>query len=915
MGADTISGGSGSDTYIFAAGDGAASIHSEVITEGSGFLITGTDRLVFEDVGVNGFRFAESTLFLGPTRIGFLANSSAFNTSDYVSVDATTQTFWDFFEEIELSGGTVYTEATGVTLYTSLGWTTLIGLSSNDTLIGGTANDTLRGNDGNDRLEGGLGDDTLIGGDGDDTLIGGAGADTMIGGAGSDRYELSFADAIFSITDTVLEVAGDTGIDTLYLDVDASEFILRSYEEGSSSADELLIAFRDFNSNLRYTTILIDTEDFWQHFERIELNDGTVFTQTTGVTVSASNSTGIQFAYGISSDDTLIGTDAQNSLFGRAGNDDLSGFLGDDFLYGGQGNDTLRGGGGDDDMYGETGDDTYIIGLDDGSTTVGALGNVIVESLGEGADHIHFDFAFNDLFMVDFVDGVNFGAQPAAIGLLWTTVVMTDPDRFWDHIELVTFSDGETWDASTGLTINGTGGTDVLNSMAIGTTLRGLDGFDFLNGADGNDTLIGGTNYDIMTGGLGDDTYQIGIGEGSSTKGAERLVEDLGEGTDTIEFRISDPSLLYITSVETIVHFGIRDPSLDILWSSVFETVADFWDYFERVTFEDGTVWDVTTGLTQNGTDNDDFQYATSAGDTLLGSFGEDKQFGNIGDDTLRGGMGDDAMNGGAGDDTYIIGLLEGSFTLGGDDRITEDAGAAGGYDTIHLTGIDPTQLTLAFDANYVHFGLPGGGGFDRWTKVSTPGTGASGFWDHIEEIRFDDGTVWTEANGGWRLFGTAGNDNIIGTDAGETIDGLGGNDFVNAGGGDDIILISGIGGLYTGGAGADTYVFETTDAGTFLNGMVRGVDKIDLSALLGDFGSILLRYDTDKGSEAVSLRNERRSFEEPTIVLDLIFDAIDFELEVQVSSVGSRSAGDLDGFSFEMSSADGLLSASDFIL
>ena len=51
-----------------------------------------------------------------------------------------------------------------------------------DLVFGGSGNDTIGGGDGNDTLDGGTGDDSLSGGDGLDTIYGGDGRDTLVGG-------------------------------------------------------------------------------------------------------------------------------------------------------------------------------------------------------------------------------------------------------------------------------------------------------------------------------------------------------------------------------------------------------------------------------------------------------------------------------------------------------------------------------------------------------------------------------------------------------------------------------------------------------------------------------------------------------------------------------------------------------------
>jgi uncharacterized protein len=88
----------------------------------------------------------------------------------------------------------------------------LDGGAADDRIYGGAGGDTLIGGIGNDQLFGEEGDDVLNGGEGADTLNGGAGADVMTGGAGHDVY---YADAL----DTLIELANG-GIDTVRSDDD-----------------------------------------------------------------------------------------------------------------------------------------------------------------------------------------------------------------------------------------------------------------------------------------------------------------------------------------------------------------------------------------------------------------------------------------------------------------------------------------------------------------------------------------------------------------------------------------------------------------------------------------------------------------------------------------------------------------------
>src|SRR5204862_536600 len=212
VGADTMIGGTGNDTYyVDNLGD--------VVTENAG---EGTDTV---NVSVSGYTLAAN-----------------------------------------VENGTI-TTTTGLTLTGNGLDNVLTGNSGNDTLNGGAGNDTLNGGTGADTMVGGLGNDTysvdnlgdvvtenanegtdlvnvsvsgytlaanvengtiaittgatltgnalinnLTGNTGNDTLDGGAGADTMIGGLGNDTYSVD------NLGDIITENAGE-GTDTVNVSV------------------------------------------------------------------------------------------------------------------------------------------------------------------------------------------------------------------------------------------------------------------------------------------------------------------------------------------------------------------------------------------------------------------------------------------------------------------------------------------------------------------------------------------------------------------------------------------------------------------------------------------------------------------------------------------------------------------------
>jgi hypothetical protein len=149
----------------------------------------------------------------------------------------------------------------------------------------------------------------------------------------------------------------------------------------------------------------------------------------------------------------------------------------------------------------------------------------------------------------------------------------------------------------------------------------------------------------------------------------------------------------------------------------------------EQILFDDGTIWSP-----------DDLRVkwlaqVSTAGNDVIDGFNTD--------DTIHGGRGDDALSGGTGDDTYIYARGDGN------DVIVEvvDNNPAN-IDTLRLTGISPADISLVRN------------GIDVTLVIgeSTPGAGDGGsvllkdeldWWYNrgVEQIVFDDGTVWTQSD------------------------------------------------------------------------------------------------------------------------------------------------------------------------
>ena len=404
----------------------------------------------------------------------------------------------------------------------------LLGTHGADVLGGAGGNDQLLSGDGADTLSGGLGDDSLWGGAGDDRLSGGTGRDDLQGGDGNDVYVIELGETA--------QIAETSGIDTIQFgagirpeDIVVSDFrplLSLSTRDGST--------FVDVQFGLA-TPDELDSGDTSDHaVESVRFADGTVWTlqQLRDKTIRREGTSGA---------DTLTGTDHGNYLLGLGGNDLLEGLEGNDTLDGGAGNDTLNGGTGDDlyivDSAGDVLSETAAGGIDtvqssvtrslasnfENLTLVGAavidgtgngLNNVLVGNAaanalngGAGADTMQGG-AGNDTYTVDNLGDVVVESAGEGTDLVKAGVNHT----LADNVENLTLT------GSAGLI--GTGN-------ALANVLTGNTGANLLSGGQGADTLDGGAGADSMLGGAGDYTYTV-------DNAGDMLTENAGEGSDTV---------------------------------------------------------------------------------------------------------------------------------------------------------------------------------------------------------------------------------------------------------------------------------------------------------------------------------------------------------------------------------------------
>ncbi|WP_299629338.1 calcium-binding protein [uncultured Tateyamaria sp.] len=866
-GDDEIYGNSGSDTFFFELGWGQDLI---------GDFNNGTDDATTTDVVSFGAGIAPGDLHV--RRVGddlFL---------DHVNGDSI-RVYNQFFdgnhistgfsiEEVHFADGTVWTLGDieqFINIATPLA----------DYLTGTDGDDLISGMDGHDTLVGGLGDDTLYGDAGDDALEGNSGADVYVFGVGWGHDTIYGADP----TDTI---NFEVGISTADISVHnySGTTVLMHVNGDSIEVPSGHLAYSPFS--VGQVTFADGSVWTWAELQEMasQPSDG-----NDSITGDAGDDLlnglgGDDTLAGLHGNDSLDGGDDNDSLLGDYGDDTLVGGAGNDFLNAGQtylfdetDDDLLLGGEGNDTLLGQAGEDTLVGGIGDDSLAGGFGGDTYVFGLGWGHDTINnagTGIQSEPMDILQFEDGIV--PSDITVSRSGSHVVLTHangdsiivlnaanwPHSGDDRIDEIRFADGTVWTKSdiTLLVNPATMGDDSLYGDVGNDFIEGLGGNDYLVGGLDDDTLSGGSGDDILYGGPGADTYLFELGWGNDTirdDSFSHIDNVFDDGPDHISFGVgvsADDFTAYRTSSDlTLVHSGgatilLMDHYSLSLWGNA--TFAGRIYAIESVTFADGTVWsitdleDLTTAGTvghdsltghdraekifgeagndtikaaggadtiDGGTGNDRL-YGDAGNDLIQGGFGHDRLYGGTGDDTLVSDLGNDTMQGGQGSDTYL-------FDLGwGDDVIWNlDLSTNRGADIIQFgEGIYAWEFTTSF--SFGQFILIHRNG-DRITTTSFDDQ--SSFF----EIRFHDGTVWTQSdieamelawaweglalgdNGAgnqilgsekddW-LFGGIGDDLIAGFERDDTLWGGVGDDVLVGGSGHDSLI---------GGTGSDIYGF-----------------------------------------------------------------------------------------------------------
>lgn len=378
--------------------------------------------------------------------------------------------------------------------------------AGNDTISAGYEDDVW-GGDGADTITvirgygyGEAGDDVLIGGGNAEWLVGGAGADTLTGGSGN------YADSF---------VYNDPSESTA-----AAQDVITDFR--TSKGDQIIIEAADFPGIIDLVNGAPDADSIGYSYDGTD----TIITATNGWQVKLENAQSVAIRLENGSDDTVLGSHDNDSLwgpgsgtiYGGEGNDTIFAMSGD-IAYGEEGNDTLSaanstliGGDGDDilsvrggrgSLQGDDGDDS-LTGYDNSDTLEGGGGADTITG-GTGRDiYVYTAASESTVAEQDVITDFN-SAEGDEIN-----VSGGDFDSIDGFVNGAATADKIGYSFSGGdLTLTATNGWNILleNMTDLPVVFIDVDGseYDFVISGDAADSVQAG-NYDTVYTGAGNDT-------------------------------------------------------------------------------------------------------------------------------------------------------------------------------------------------------------------------------------------------------------------------------------------------------------------------------------------------------------------------------------------------------------------------
>ena len=854
LGNDTLNGGLGADTLLGGDGNDQLNGGDDNDTLNGGI---GTDTLnggAGADTMAGG---ADNDIYVVDDA-GDVVNEIAVGSGGIDRVDSSIgYTLGTNVENLNLTGGNTI-NGTGNALDNAI-----VGNNAANQLFGGGGIDVLTGNAGNDLLDGGTGNDTLSGGDNNDVIIGGEGNDVIDVGTGFNTIVYNSSgfgnDTISSFDADGGTAANQDKIDLSGLGVTAANFATRVFESASGGNTVLTIREGGAASPIQGTITVNAVGN-----ASIDINDFTLATTPAS---------------------TINGTAGNNiPLNGTANADTINALAGNDLVNAGGGNDIVNGGTGNDTVNGDDGDDTFNWNANTATATslTNSDGRDIVNGGAEGA--------LGDTFVI---------TGNAAVAETYRIYTRAAWDALPGNI-------GASLNAATEIVVTRGANTDFANSVIA--ELREIEEIRINNsepvgsGSAGGDTIqvigdFSGTSLRLNTitidGEQGDDTIDI-----SALTSAHRIVFRSNGGNDTIigalqaEDVIELPEGSDISTYELVENDNGTKTISNGTHSVTFTGVVPP----QFLTDEPGGSGDSETppddsddeetavdGVVRTGTAQSDMLVGTAGDDNIVAFAGSDIAIGDAGADAIALGEDADFANGGAGRDVIFAGTGDDHVFAGADaDIVYGDAGAD------RLFGDEGNDMITAGAGDDTVFGGAGndliiaeiGDGND--TYFGDEGTGDGG----IDTLDMSAATAAVTVNlGSGPLMNGSTSSIQTGND---TIWGI---ENVNTGSGDDTITASNSANVLNGGAGDDTFKFQTTFAadGDTIHGFEPG-DRIDLSGIDADTGTAadqaftLVSGAAQTAAGQLAVRHETRADGEFTVLQGNVDgdEAAEFTIEIE---------------------------------
>ncbi len=732
---------------------------------------------------------------------------------------------------------------------------TITGSNGNDTIDGGGGADVINAGGGNDTVTYRGTESSIDGGAGTDTLVlAAAGGITTVDlsvTAGSDQTTgdtvnvLNFESVNAGVLTTAVTIVGSSSANTITTG-SGNDII-----QGNAGADVIDAGAGNDTVDYWGTEISIDgnTGNNTLIVRSVSGLSSVNLAAAAGTDITGGDSVVVKNFQNLDSSAvgnalTVTGSSAANTIITGGGVDTIDGGGGADIINSGGGNDVVTYRGTEVSIDGGSGTDTLILAASGGITAVNfSVSAGADQTVGDTVAVANFEYlnasslttaitftgstGRNDVTTGsgdDIIDG-NGGADNISAGAGNDTVTYHGSETTIDGgtgtntlvMQAVATVNLSNADQTTGDLVTVTNFQNV-NAAALttGISITGSSGVNVITGGSGSDTIDGGGGADVLSGGAGDDTIAY--------YGSETTI-DGGTGTNTLQLHAA-----------ATVNLGNAD-----------QTTGDAVNVTNFLNVDASLV---AAAVTITGTSGANTLIGGSGNDTIDGAGGADVINAGAGNDTVTYRGTETSIDGAAGTDLLVF-AATGSVTainLGvaaGADQTTGDTVNVANFESVNA-GIFTTALTVTGSSgtNTITTGsgndiIDGGGGADVISAgagndtVSYYGTettvdGGTGTNTLIlntsvvlnlantNQLSFGAGTITNFQNvdasavsSAVSITGSSGANVITGGSGNDTIDGAGGADVIAAGAGNDTVSYYGTETSIDGGSGVNTLILR----------------------------------------------------------------------------------------------------------